>query len=377
MDEIIEVVNTYKNYQIYITIVSILVNFICIVFSLQMPFFIKYPNFYVLDKSSSNNTYILQQYTENICDKSKYIIKKDPKTSIHNWAYEYDIYCDRDIYGYLMTNAIFIGALVGTIVFTPIPDKYGREKIFKIFVLISLFLHINILFALGPIHLIIILFIAGMSLFLSTLFVTIVSELLEPKYKGTVIGLGNAGYSLAGIEFGFFFMIINEWKYYYIYATISLSLFTYYTLKYLYESPRWLHSMEKREECLQTLDKIAIYNNCEKEWKNYKFNNPQIIYTIGKKDSESINQVNNNKHNYSIYEILLLKSQRKNIICCIILCFISSYCYFGIVLTLDTMKGGFFENSIWLYSGFNRKKSNYIMEYFYWNFSILFLLYIK
>ena len=108
-------------------------------------------------------------------------------------------------------------------------------------------------------------------------------------------------------------MTINNLKTLFIILFICLAIFNYYLFKYFYESPRWLHSRERKKECLEVLANVARFNNIEKEWNLYQKNNPEIIQLIGSK-KQDYNQ-NGNKF---------------------------GACFYGIILYLDEMKGNFF-----------------------------------
>ena len=84
---------------------------------------------------------------------------------MNNWSYDYDLYCSKDYYNDLVSTIFFTGGIIGSITLASIPDKYGRKKIFQILIVASLILHLNLLFAIGPIHVIITFFLGGLCSF--------------------------------------------------------------------------------------------------------------------------------------------------------------------------------------------------------------------
>ena len=82
-------------------------------------------------------------------------------------------------------------------------------------------------------------------------------------------------------------------------TTFLSIILAYLTFNYFTESSRWLHSMGKKEECLEVLSFIAKKNNKEKEWIDYQKNNPDIINQIGKLKNENNNK-EKIKKNYNI-----------------------------------------------------------------------------
>ena len=142
-------------------------------------------------------------------------------------------------------------------------------------------------------------------------------------------------------------MTINNWKIFYMFLCLSLSVLNYFIFKYLYESPRWLHTNGYKDKCLEVLTKIAISNNIEKEWLDFKQNNPDIILSIG----STKNKRPQIKSEIGIKTILNSKSSKYKFIYSIVIWFCAACCFFGIILYLDIMKGNFFENAILVFLG--------------------------
>ena len=117
----------------------------------------------ILNSDDPNQIYEME-FNEDLCDSSLYKLSKNPEKSVINWSYTFDLYCDKETYITVITSIVFIGGMIGTVTITPLLDKYGRSLILKICVSISLILHLNLLFCVGPIHLIIINFLGGIIL---------------------------------------------------------------------------------------------------------------------------------------------------------------------------------------------------------------------
>ncbi len=66
----------------------------------------------------------------------------------------------------------------------------------------------------------------------------------------------------------------------------------------------------RKKECIKVLNKIAIINGTEKEWKIFKKKYPEIIKNISIKQLDNINI----RKNDNTFEILSFKTQRKKII---------------------------------------------------------------
>ena len=359
MEQIFEVVGYNGPYQTYLFIINLLTSILPCVYTIQVAFMTKHPSFIVKILQGENVGKIFEMdFNEKLCNSTLYEITKNPLKSVNNWSYTYDLYCDRDYYNVILSSVPFLGSMIGTLLVLPLPDKYGRKKVMKIAMLISLIFHLNLLCAIGPIHLIIITFLGGIINALFAISFALFTEFFLKEKNGILIGIFNAVYPLFGIFLAFFFMISKNWRYLYLITFISHSFYTYYILKYFIESPRWLHSKGFKNECIEALTELAIFNKNEDKWNDFKNKNEELINKIGTPyldKNENVKDKNKNSElknkNYTIFDILRFKSQRTVFIKVTIIIACSSYIYFGIILNLGKMKGNFFLNGIFAFLG--------------------------
>ena len=359
MEQIFQVVGYNGPYQKYLFIINLLTSILPCVYSIQVAFMTKIPSFYVKILQGENAGKILEiDYNDNLCNSTLYLLTKNPSKSLNNWSYTYDLYCERDYYNVILSTVPFLGSVFGTLFLLPLPDKYGRKIVMKISMLISLIFHFNLLFSIGPIHLIIITFLGGIINALFAICFALFTEFFLKEKNGILIGIFNAVYPLFGIFLAFFFMFSNNWRYLYLITCICHCFYTYYIFKYFIESPRWLHSKGFKEECIKAITDLAIFNGTEKQWYEFKNKNEDLINKIGTPyldqkvniSDKTKNEELKNK-NYTIIDILNFKSQRNNFIKITIIIACSSYIYFGIILNLGKMKGNFFLNGIFAFFG--------------------------
>ena len=355
MQEVKTLIFSKRNYKHYITIIGAFTNLLFCIFTLLPPYLLKKPNFYVSLKNPLSNTTTLisnesLEFNQYYCNTSKYSMEKDPINSLNNWAFEYDLYCtkEKDFLSALLVISLFIGGVLGNIIFEKIPDKYGREKIYKYLSIIELFLQINLIIDFNCIHLTIILFFIGINLYTFPLSYVVIEEFIVDD-QGLIFGIINGIYPIGGILVALWYMTVNNTKFLFLIICTGLLIFNYYLFKYFKESPRWLHSKGRKEECLKVLTDIAFYNNMEQEWIDFQNNNPDIMAQIGKKNDE--NNYNENDDKYGFFEILKIKSQKEKLIYACIVWTLTGTCFYGIILCLDQMKGNFYQNAILSFTG--------------------------
>ena len=359
MEQIFQVIGYEGAYQKYLFIINLLTSILPCVYTIQVAFMTKHPSFIVKILQGENTGKIIEMdFKEYLCNSAFYEITKNPSKSVNNWSYTYDLYCEKDYYNVILSSVPFLGSMLGTLFVLPLPDKYGRKKVLQISMSISLFFHFNLLFAIGPIHLILITFLGGIINALFAISFALFTEFFLKEKNGILIGIFNAVYPLFGIFLAFFFMFAKNWRYLYVITFISHSFYTYYIIKYFIESPRWLHSKGFKNECIDALNKMAIFNGTETQWNDFKNNNVELINKIGTPYLDKNENIKENaknaelkNKNYTLIDILNFKSQRTVFIKITIIIACSSYIYFGIILNLGKMKGNFFLNGIFAFLG--------------------------
>ena len=110
--------------------------------------------------------------------------------------------------------------MIGTLTITPYIDKYGRSIILKICVSISLLLYLNLLFCIGPNHLVIVNFLGGMFSTIFTVGYTLFTEFFPKSKNGLLIGIYNSIYPLSGVACCLFFMVSKSWRLLYLITSI-------------------------------------------------------------------------------------------------------------------------------------------------------------
>ena len=211
MEQIFKVVGYNCAYQKFLFIINLLSNLLPCIYTAVVAFMIKYPSFNVKILQGENAGKIFEiDFDEYLCNSTLYEITKNPLKSINNWSYTYDLYCEKDYYNVIIASAPFVGTMIGTIIITPLSDKYGRKKVFHISALISLIINLNMLFAFGPIHIILISFFGGIIENIFAVCYSLFVEFFLQENNGILIGIFNAAYPLFGIFLFFFFFCFQK-----------------------------------------------------------------------------------------------------------------------------------------------------------------------
>ena len=107
--------------------------------SLSFSYLTKQPQFLCRENEEQNFEkcdFKEEKFCSTETDSFEYI--KDKSHSLDNWSYNFDLYCSNKKYIVLIGSGFFIGAIIGCIIITPMPDKYGRKIVLKIFLLLLL-----------------------------------------------------------------------------------------------------------------------------------------------------------------------------------------------------------------------------------------------
>ena len=345
MELAIKAVGDNGKVQKIITFVTVASASLTLVLSVSFAYLTKRPEFLCRQHNALNPDFQPCEYTDNLCS-SKFEIEKDPSRSVDNFAYSFDLYCSKSFYVPMLSTLFFFGGILGCVLLSAVPDKFGRQKIFKILMILSCILHINLLFTFGPLHLVVVHFLCGIASFAYGMSSVIVSEYSPRNIAGIVMSITNAVYPLTGIAVGLYFMFVNNWRLLFLITTVIHIVVTYLVLKYFVESPRWLNSQKKTEECLATLRIIAEINGRVKEWEDFQNNNQHLLQ--GDKGKGGNTEVSKT---FSIFQIITFKSQRKNFILNTFVWFAAGFCFYGIILNLGHMGGDFFADSILAFTG--------------------------
>ena len=343
MEECIIAAGENGKYQKIIIFIGIISGSLPFILSISYAYLTKMPKFLIRDE---NGKFTIQ--TE--FDQSKFCVNndnfqyiKDKKNSVDNFTYAFDLYCSNEFFVPLYSTLFFFGGLLGSVLFASIPDKYGRKTIFQILQIILLFLQFNILFAVGPYHLLFVYFFSGIATYTFGMSSIIIAEYLPRNISNIIMSICNGSFPLCGIIIGIFFCIFNNMKLLFSITCFIQLITTYMTLKYFKESPIWLFSLKLKERFIQTMKEISIINDKEVQFLEWLRNNKtNLDKLLLKNDNDKKEENEEEIKTYSLKEIFGFNSQKNNLIKSFICWFLIGSVFYGIILNLAYFKGNFY-----------------------------------
>ena len=345
MEECIASAGDNGKYQKIITFIGISLGSLPFTLSISYAYLTKMPKFLCKDENGQFSVQCEYDYITFCSSENNYEYIKDKKNSVDNFTYAFDLFCSKEFFVPILSTLFFFGGLIGSILFAPVPDKYGRKTIFQILQVLSLILQINTLFAVGPWHLVFIYFFSGLATYGYGMSSIIIAEYLPRNISNIIMSISNGSFPLCGIIIGIFFCLLNNMKLLFIITVSFQAISTYLTLKYFKESPIWLFSMKLKERFVQTMREIAIINNREAQFEEwYKKNKDYLNRLMSKniKDKKVEEEEEEEIKTYTLKEIFGFNSQRNNLIKSFICWFIIGGVFYGIILNLAYAKGSFY-----------------------------------
>ena len=330
-------------------------SFLTCIISLSFSYLTKQPQFLCRENSEQNYTkceFQEDKFCSEETNSFEYI--KDKSNSLDNWSYNFDLYCSNKKYIVLIGSGFFIGALFGCVVITPLPDKYGRQIILKLFLSFSCILHFLILTSFNPFLLSIICITSGFVSAIYGNFSLYVAEYIPKENSAITMSFIDAVYPFMGFLEALYFLTINSWRILFLFTTILHIISTFFVLKYLPESPKWLYSKGKVKEAIDIMKQIATINGKEREVETFLNLNREELDNNNEEqeDNKENNDTNNNNKSYNIISIIIkYPSQRLIIFILSLTFFCASFCFYGIILSLENMKGNFYLNAFLSFFG--------------------------
>ncbi|KAM7440832.1 hypothetical protein ABFA07_010066 [Porites harrisoni] len=176
---------------------------------------------------------------------------------------EFDLVCDRGSLGFVSTSVIFAGFFIGSILVSPISDKFGRKLPLFICGFLCCVFHFASSFA--PVFWLFALFRAIIGFMIGAysipLFV-LLTEFSGVRHRGMTGGLVWTGFFLMAMALAGFAYVIRDWRTFTM-VTGASGILLVSGWFFIPESVRWLLKKGRQSEARTILAKVARLNKKE------------------------------------------------------------------------------------------------------------------
>ena len=181
-----------------------------------------------------------------------------------------------------------------------LPDKFGRMRMLNIMMILLLCAFILVLYNNKVVHCISMFFCGGL-IMIYNLESQIITEYYSSEVRGVITGIFCAAIPVFAIGFILMFYYLKDLTYFW-YTLIGLQVLSILIVSIFFvESPLWYLSLNKKEEALEQLHKVAKINGKLSEYEEIE----KII------NDASLNQSDEKKESYSMLDVFKFKSTRK------------------------------------------------------------------
>jgi MFS family permease len=288
MNEILVTVNEEGTYQKLVSFIVLSTSIISNLMAVAFPFLTAKPKILCKNKNIPNAEFESCSLDE-FCKSDVFNTILDYENSMNNFTAQFGLFCEKGYYVPLIGSIFFFGAMTGSFLFSSLPDRFGRERIYRIMSFVVCFLQLNMIFVQSPIHLVIINYLNGVFLFCYFMSSIIITEYMSRRNSAILMSVRNAIFSITGISIALFFYTINSWKILFTFTFLtSLSLCVLNTM-YITESPRWLYAKNRINDCKDVLRKIAKINGTEENLNKHlqQIQNNGSIFIIYRPTAEN------------------------------------------------------------------------------------------
>ena len=198
------------------------------------------PNFLCQKTFDEKSNYFSCQIAQ-VCSKN-YNIKIDEKSSLNNWVYDFNFYCDYETVQNYLIVMLGIGVIIGSALFISLGDRFGRKILLVISSFCSAILSLVTIFLHSVFLLEVICLLQGilMTIFMA-LFIVYMVEISSINARASYASYALCSLPISGIVNELIMHISNSWKITFVVNIIFILVMVFY-LMYIVESPRFLIS---------------------------------------------------------------------------------------------------------------------------------------
>ena len=206
---------------------------------------------------------------KEMCNDGATIIP-DMTQTLDNWSVMFNLYCPKnEVYVSNIRMVYFVASMLFPTFISSLPDYFGRMRILNYLMILMLFSYVLMLIPSKIAHFISMFLLGGLIMIYNVLS-QIVAEFYDVKVRGVITGIFCAAIPIFAIGFILLFYFLKQLTYFW-YILIVLQIISIVLLNIFYvESPIWLISSKKKEECVNYLTKLAKWNGKQKELQEFQ-----------------------------------------------------------------------------------------------------------
>jgi OCT family organic cation transporter-like MFS transporter 4/5 len=345
-DKIFDQAGRWGKYQFLVAVLVIMTSMSLPICVLVLPMMQKIPSFsYTSEKSGiikNQEEFCNDIYFSDSFDLISAGIVMEEGTII-NWAYELKLVCNtRGIIAFVGT-VYFLASIGANLSFSNFPDRYGRRKVFLFFNMISFISLAQLVYLKHLSQLVIAAFLNGLGSLNMAIGSVIISENIDSKYSGLIMGITNSMFPLGGIINTLIMYFIGDWRFFLYFILIFFFSANILGFFYLLECPKWLYANQQYKEFKTVMNQIAEINGNHITQESYNHGQHNSINISGKDQDFR-------KHVYGFYDLIKYRSIRYLAVGNLSLWIISGFSFFGLLLNLEGLTGNIFIDAIVTYS---------------------------
>lgn len=172
-----------------------------------------------------------------------------------------DLMCvDRNTINLIVT-AYFIGFIVSGLTIFALPDRWGCKKTIAVFNSIHITAQFTILFIPNYYVRLVAFLVMGLCQLKNSISYMWLFGLIERKHNSICCGIMNCWDCLALTTITLYFMFVSKDWFPLMFAITVLGTASHlFMMIYAPESPKWLLSKGRHNECIQAINRIALFN---------------------------------------------------------------------------------------------------------------------
>lgn len=250
-------------YRVLLSIVLFLQMANCNVVGQILSFFFVDPIVECDEKYVSETTY--QCDLSAMC-KDKVPIKHIDALTFKNWATTFELYCDTSGYKVIVQTIYFVASGLFPLCLSNLPDRFGRMKMLNVMMMAMLGAFVLAIFNYKVCHCISMFFCGGL-IMIYNLESQIITEYYSSEVRGIITGIFMAAIPIFAIGFILLFYYVKDLMYFW-YILVGLQVICILIVSVFFvESPLWYLSLNKKEQALAQLKKVAKINRKMAEYE--------------------------------------------------------------------------------------------------------------